>query len=47
MKRNSDSLYWQNIQLYSFGVCFNALGLTLGDLQHGEKQAVVEIDMIC
>ena len=36
MKRNSDSLYWQNMQLYSFGVAFNALGLTLGDLQQGE-----------
>lgn len=36
MKRNSDSLYWQNMQLYSFGVAFNALGLSLGDLQKGE-----------
>jgi UDP-sugar transporter A1/2/3 len=36
MKRNLDSLYWQNMQLYSFGVAFNALGLTLGDVQQGE-----------
>lgn len=35
MKRNSDSLYWQNMQLYSFGVAFNALGLTLGNLRQG------------
>ena len=36
MKRNNDSLYWQNIQLYTFGVAFNALGLVLGDLRAGE-----------
>jgi len=35
MKRNSDSLYWQNMQLYSFGVAFNALGLTLANLRQG------------
>ena len=35
MKRNSDSLYWQNMQLYTFGVAFNALGLILGDLRAG------------
>ncbi len=37
MKRNSDSLYWQNMQLYLFGIGFNALGLTLGDVQQGER----------
>ena len=36
MKRNNDSLYWQNIQLYTFGVAFNALGLVLGDLRAGD-----------
>lgn len=35
MKRNADSLYWQNMQLYSFGVAFNALGLLAGDLRSG------------
>lgn len=35
MKRTGDSLYWQNIQLYSFGVVFNALGLTIGDVSAG------------
>ena len=36
MKRNNDSLYWQNIQLYTFGVAFNALGLILGDVRAGD-----------
>ncbi|CAL8470883.1 g10425 [Coccomyxa elongata] len=40
MKRNSDSLYWQNMQLYSFGVAFNALGLSLGDLRTGFENGV-------
>ncbi len=35
MKRTSDSLYWQNMQLYSFGVAFNALGLTIADARSG------------
>mmetsp|Transcript_20867 Transcript_20867/g.62797 ORF Transcript_20867/g.62797 Transcript_20867/m.62797 type:complete len:334 (+) Transcript_20867:371-1372(+) len=35
MKRNNDSLYWQNIQLYSFGVLFNGLGLTMSDFMSG------------
>ena len=33
MKRNNDSLYWQNIQLYAFGVLFNGLGLTANDVR--------------
>ena len=37
MKRNNDSLYWQNMQLYTFGVAFNALGLIVGDLRAGES----------
>jgi len=32
MKKNDDSLHWQNIQLYSFGVLFNVLRLTAEDL---------------
>ena len=39
MKRNNDSLYWQNMQLYTFGVAFNAFGLVLGDLRTGESPA--------
>ena len=35
MKHNNDSLYWQNMQLYSFGVAFNALGLTINDIRTG------------
>lgn len=35
MKLNNDSLYWQNMQLYSFGVAFNALGLTINDVRQG------------
>ncbi|MQL78508.1 hypothetical protein Taro_010943 [Colocasia esculenta] len=30
MKKNNDSLYWQNVQLYTFGAIFNMLRL-LGD----------------
>eukprot|EP00899_Mesostigma_viride_P020639 jgi/Mesvir1/28577/Mv00992-RA.1 len=29
LKQNDDSLYWQNLQLYSFGVLFNMLHLAL------------------
>ena len=29
MKKNNDSLYWQNMLLYGFGVAFNAGGLLL------------------
>lgn len=35
MKRNTDSLYWQNIQLYSLGVVFNGMGLTIVDMNRG------------
>ena len=35
MKHNNDSLYWQNMQLYSYGVVFNALGLTINDFRAG------------
>jgi len=27
LKKNNDTLYWQNVQLYGFGVIFNGLGL--------------------
>ena len=30
MKHNTDSLYWQNMQLYFFGVVFNGAALLLG-----------------
>lgn len=33
MKMNDDNLYWQNMQLYSFGVLFNALRLFFDDFQ--------------
>ena len=35
MKRNSDSLYWQNMQLYSFGIILNGMGLIVGDVRRG------------
>ena len=35
MKRNSDSLYWQNMQLYSFGIILNGMGLIVGDIRNG------------
>lgn len=31
LKKNNDNLYWQNVQLYAFGVVFNALRLTWDD----------------
>jgi solute carrier family 35 (UDP-sugar transporter), member A1/2/3 len=31
LKKNNDSLYWQNVQLYAFGVVFNAARLTWDD----------------
>ncbi|RCV06125.1 hypothetical protein SETIT_1G138500v2 [Setaria italica] len=35
MKKNSDSLYWQNVQLYTFGVIFNMGWLIYGDFKTG------------
>ena len=35
MKKNNDSLYWQNAQLYFFGVCFNLINLTYQDVRVG------------
>ncbi|KAJ7564217.1 hypothetical protein O6H91_02G007600 [Diphasiastrum complanatum] len=32
MKKNNDSLYWQNFQLYSFGVLFNMFRLSVDDI---------------
>ena len=40
MKQNNDSLFWQNMQLYTFGVAFNALGLSLADFRSGARPAV-------
>lgn len=37
MKRNNDSLYWQNIQLYTFGVLFNGLGLAVSELMSDSR----------
>ncbi|XP_051150665.1 CMP-sialic acid transporter 1 isoform X2 [Andrographis paniculata] len=35
MKKNNDSLYWQNIQLYTFGSIFNLAKLLLDDFRNG------------
>ncbi|ONK56422.1 uncharacterized protein A4U43_C10F8470 [Asparagus officinalis] len=35
MKKNSDSLYWQNLQLYTFGAIFNMIRLLWDDFQVG------------
>ncbi len=35
MKRNDYSLHWQNIQLYSFGILFNGLGLVINNISAG------------
>ncbi|XP_042425585.1 CMP-sialic acid transporter 1-like isoform X1 [Zingiber officinale] len=33
MKKNNDSLYWQNVQLYTFGVIFNMARLIVDDFR--------------
>ncbi|GBG59137.1 hypothetical protein CBR_g32154 [Chara braunii] len=38
MKKDNDALYWQNVQLYAFGVFFNGLRLTVDDLLQGFSQ---------
>ncbi|KAJ1413793.1 Nucleotide-sugar transporter [Sesbania bispinosa] len=35
MKKNNDSLYWQNIQLYTFGTIFNMARLLVDDFRGG------------
>uniref|UniRef100_A0A2P2KUS9 Cmp-sialic acid transporter n=1 Tax=Rhizophora mucronata TaxID=61149 RepID=A0A2P2KUS9_RHIMU len=35
MKKNNDSLYWQNIQFYAFGSIFNMARLLLDDFRSG------------
>ncbi|XVE77246.1 hypothetical protein DITRI_Ditri13aG0046700 [Diplodiscus trichospermus] len=35
MKKNNDSLYWQNVQLYTFGAIFNMARLVLDDFRGG------------
>ncbi|XP_076903469.1 CMP-sialic acid transporter 1-like [Bidens hawaiensis] len=35
MKKNNDSLYWQNVQLYTFGAIFNMGRLFLDDFRGG------------
>lgn len=37
MKRNDDSLHWQNIQLYSFGILFNGMGLVVNNISAGKQ----------
>ncbi len=41
MKRNSDSLYWQNMQLYSFGIMLNGMGLIMGDFRGSFREATL------
>ena len=38
LKRNADSLYWQNMQLYSWGFLCNAVALTINDLRQGARR---------
>ncbi|CAI9101170.1 OLC1v1038433C3 [Oldenlandia corymbosa var. corymbosa] len=38
MKKNNDSLYWQNVQLYTFGAIFNMARLVLDDFRGGFEQ---------
>lgn len=35
MKKNNDSLYWQNVQLYTFGAIFNLGRIVLDDFRSG------------
>ncbi|KAK2976659.1 hypothetical protein RJ640_012333 [Escallonia rubra] len=35
MKKNNDSFYWQNVQLYTFGAIFNMARLVLDDFRGG------------
>lgn len=35
MKKNNDSLYWQNVQLYTFGAIFNMARLIVDDFRSG------------
>ncbi|KAK9280198.1 hypothetical protein L1049_013885 [Liquidambar formosana] len=38
MKKNNDSLYWQNVQLYTFGAIFNMARLLLDDFKGGFEE---------
>ncbi|XP_043702256.1 CMP-sialic acid transporter 1-like [Telopea speciosissima] len=38
MKKNNDSLYWQNVQLYMFGAIFNMAWFILDDFKHELEQ---------
>ncbi|KAJ4957010.1 hypothetical protein NE237_013793 [Protea cynaroides] len=38
MKKSNDSLYWQNVQLYTFGAIFNMARLLLGDFKSEFEQ---------
>lgn len=36
LKKNNDTLYWQNMQLYGFGILFNGIGLLLKNTEDGQ-----------
>ncbi|MBA0788228.1 hypothetical protein Gotri_025354 [Gossypium trilobum] len=38
MKQNNDSLYWQNVQLYTFGAIFNMARLVVDDFRAGYEK---------
>ncbi|KAL3699886.1 hypothetical protein R1sor_017908 [Riccia sorocarpa] len=40
MKKNDDTLNWQNVQLYAFGVLFNGLRLSLDDFNDAFSKGV-------
>jgi UDP-sugar transporter A1/2/3 len=40
MKKNDDSLYWQNMQLYAWGSIFNAAALTFRDFKSGFQEGL-------
>ncbi|XP_056847891.1 CMP-sialic acid transporter 1-like isoform X1 [Raphanus sativus] len=40
MKRNNDSLYWQNLQLYTFGSLFNVARLIADDFRLGFEKGL-------
>lgn len=45
MKKNDDSIHWQNIQLYTFGVIFNMIRLTVEDISHGFEKGAWPLTM--
>lgn len=45
MKKNDDSLHWQNLQLYTFGVIFNIMRLTAEDVSNGFEHGAWPLTM--